>query len=176
MTKVTHEIDSKLKSQVKNIPSLPGVYQMIDKKGDVIYIGKAVNLKDRIRSYFNIASWKDRPKLYFMMPKVKELKTIVTRSEKEALILEASLVNKHQPRYNVTLKDDKKFPWLMITYDESYPRIVPIRDVLGFRKKYPKTKNLFFGPYSDSGAMWETYKILKEGFQLRLRRKPPSLM
>ncbi|MBI3590419.1 MAG: excinuclease ABC subunit UvrC [Candidatus Melainabacteria bacterium] len=172
MTKVLYEIDSALKSQLKNVPSLSGIYMMMDKKGEVIYIGKALNLKDRVRSYFNIASWKDRPKLCFMMPKVKEIKTVVTRSEKEALILEASLVNKHQPKYNVTLKDDKKFPWLMITHDESYPRVVPIRDVAGFKHKYPNTKNKFFGPYSDSGAMWETYKVLKEGFQLRLRRKP----
>lgn len=165
-------INLSAKEELKNIPSLPGVYMMSNKKGEVVYIGKAINLKDRVRSYFNVASWKDRPKLNFMMPKVHEIKTVVTRSEKEALILEANLVNKHQPKYNVVLKDDKKFPWLMITYDENYPRVVPIRDVALFRKRYPKTKNKFFGPYSDSGAMWETYKILKEGFQLRLRKKP----
>jgi len=165
-------INPALKKELKNIPSSSGVYMMLDKKGDVIYIGKAINLKDRIRSYLNTSSWKDRPKLYFMMPKVGEIKTVITRSENEALILEANLVNKYQPKYNVTLKDDKKFPWLMITYDETYPRVVPIRDVAGFKTKYPKTKNKFFGPYSDAGAMWGTYKILKEGFQLRLRRKP----
>ena len=172
MSNNVQQIDLSLRNQVKNISSSPGIYMMLDAKGDVIYIGKAVNLKERVRSYLNIASWKDRPKLHFMMPKVKEIKTLVTRSENEALILEANLVNKYQPKYNVTLKDDKKFPWLMITYDEQYPRVVPIRDVAGFRRKYPKTKNKFFGPYSDSGAMWETYKVLKEGFQLRLRRKP----
>ncbi len=166
------EINPGLKKQLKDIPKASGIYMMLDKKGDVIYIGKALNLKSRVRSYFNVASWKDRPKLNFMMPKVSEVKTVVTRSEQEALILEANLVNKYQPKYNVTLKDDKKFPWLMITCDENYPRVVPIRDVAGFKRKYPKTKNKFFGPYSDSGAMWETYKIIKEGFQLRLRRKP----
>ena len=165
------QIDT-LRKQLKDIPRSSGVYMMLDKKGDVIYIGKAINLKERVRSYLNKTSWKDRPKLNFMMPKVSEIKTILTRSEKEALILEANLVHKHQPRYNVTLKDDKKFPWLMITYDENYPRVVPIRDVVGFKIKFPKTKNKFFGPYSDAGAMWETYKILKEGFQLRIRRKP----
>ncbi|OGI20098.1 MAG: excinuclease ABC subunit C [Candidatus Melainabacteria bacterium RIFCSPHIGHO2_02_FULL_34_12] len=170
--KYTQEVDTDLKKQLKNIPSLSGVYMMFDKKGSVIYIGKALNLKNRIRSYFNVTSWKDRPKLSFLVPKIIEIKTVVTRSEKEALILEANLVNKYQPKYNVTLKDDKKFPWLMITYDEKYPRVVPIRDVIGFKRKFPKTKNKFFGPYSDSSAMWETYKILKEGFQLRLRRKP----
>ena len=166
------EINPNLKKQLNDIPKSSGIYMMIGKKGEVVYIGKAVNLKSRVRSYLNVASWKDRPKLQFMMPKVHEVKTVVTKSEKEALILEANLVNKYQPKYNVTLKDDKKFPWLMITYDESYPRVVPIRDVVRFKSKYPKTKNKFFGPYSDSGAMWETYKILKEGFQLRLRRKP----
>jgi len=166
------EINPDLKKQLKDIPKTSGIYMMLDKKGDVIYIGKALNLKSRVRSYFNVASWQDRPKLNFMMPKVCEVKAVVTRSEQEALILEANLVNKYQPKYNVTLKDDKKFPWLMITYDENYPRVVPIRDVAGFKIKFPKTKNKFFGPYSDSGAMWETYKIIKEGFQLRLRRKP----
>src|SRR3989338_7629114 len=170
--KYTQEVDTDLKKQLKNIPSLSGVYMMFDKKGSVIYIGKALNLKNRIRSYFNVTSWKDRPKLSFLVPKIIEIKTVVTRSEKEALILEANLVNKYQPKYNVTLKDDKKFPLLMITYDEKYPRVVPIRDVIGFKRKFPKTKNKFFGPYSDSSAMWETYKIIKEGFQLRLRRKP----
>lgn len=161
-----------LRKQLKNIPSACGVYMMLDKKNEVIYIGKANNLKERVRSYLNVKSWESRPKLNFMIPKVKVINTILAKSEKEALILEANLVNKYQPRYNVTLKDDKKFPWLMITYDEEYPRVVPIRDVGRFRKKYPKTKNKFFGPYTDSGAMWEMYKILKEGFQLRLRRKP----
>ncbi len=172
MTKLLDEINTNLKKQLKDIPKLSGIYMMLDKKGEVVYIGKALNLKSRVRSYFNVASWKDRPKLSFMMPKVCEIKTVITRSEQEALILEANLVNKYQPRYNVTLKDDKKFPWLMITHDENYPRVVPIRDVAGFKLKYPKTKNKFFGPYSDTAAMWETYKIIKEGFQLRLRRKP----
>src|SRR3989338_10390418 len=172
MKKNITSIDPDVKKQLKDIPKSSGIYMMLDKKGDVIYIGKAVNLKDRIRSYLNTSSWKDRPKLYFMMPKVGEIKTVITRSENEALILEANLVNKYQPKYNVTLKDDKKFPWLMITYDETYPRVVQIRDVAGFKTKYPKTKNKFFGPYSDAGAMWGTYKILKEGFQLRLRRTP----
>jgi excinuclease ABC subunit C len=165
------DLDSSLKEQIKNIPNTSGIYMMLDKKGQVIYIGKALNLKSRVRSYFNQKSWSERQKLHFMMPKVKEIKTVITRSENEALILEANLVNKYQPKYNVTLKDDKKFPWLMITRDEEYPRVLPIRDVIRFKKKYPRTKNKFFGPYSDAGAMWETYKILKEGFQLRLRRK-----
>ena len=172
MKKNITEINPDVKRELKNIPSSSGIYMMLDKRREIIYIGKALNLKSRVRSYFNTASWKDRPKLNFMMPKVCEVKTIITRNEQEALILEANLVNKHQPKYNVVLKDDKKFPWLMITYDESYPRVVPIRDVAGFKGKFPKTKNKFFGPYSDAGAMWETYKIVKEGFQLRLRRKP----
>ena len=172
MKPLTKKINPVLVESLKDIPAKPGVYMMLDKLGKVIYIGKARNLKDRVRTYLNPKSWDMRPKLYFMMPKVKEIKTVITHSEKEALILEANLVNRHQPKYNVTLKDDKKFPWLMITYDEEYPRVLPIRDVAGFKNKYPKTKNKFFGPYSDAGAMWETYKIIKEGFQLRLRRKP----
>ena len=172
MKKHSCKTNPDLKKELKNIPVSSGIYMMLDKKSEVIYIGKAINLKDRIRSYFNTNAWKERPKLQFMMPKVFEIKTVITRTEQEALILEANLVNKHQPRYNVTLKDDKKFPWLMITYDENYPRVVPIRDIAGFKAKYPKTKNKFFGPYSDSAAMWETYRVIKEGFQLRLRRKP----
>lgn len=170
MTK--YKIDESLKEELKSIPNTSGIYMMLNNRGDVIYIGKANKLKSRIRSYLNVKSWDARPKLHFMMPKVQQIKTIVTTSEKEALILEANLVNKYQPKYNVTLKDDKKFPWLMITYDEEYPRIVPIRDVVGFKNKFPTTKNKFFGPYTDASAMWGTYKILKEGFQLRIRRKP----
>ena len=169
---IMYEIDPSLKQELKNIPNSSGVYIMSNARDEVIYIGKANKLKARVRSYLNIKSWHIRPKLSFMMPKVKQIKTIVTNSEKEALILEANLVNRYQPKYNVTLKDDKKFPWLMITYDEEYPRVVPIRDVVGFKTKFSKTKNKFFGPYTDTGAMWETYKILKEGFQLRIRRKP----
>ena len=79
MTKVTYEINSDVKKQLKNVPSLSGIYMMLDKKGQVIYIGKALNLKSRVRSYFNVKTWDTRPKLYFMMPKVKEIKTVITR-------------------------------------------------------------------------------------------------
>ena len=172
MSKKEVQIAPGLKSNLKNIPNKPGIYMMLNAREEIIYIGKAKDLKARVRTYLNIKSWEDRPKLYFMMPKVNEIKALVTNSETEALILEANMVYKHQPKYNVTLKDDKKFPWLMITKDEKYPRIVPIRDIQSFRKKYPKSKNVFFGPYSDAGAMWEVYKIIKEGFKLRIRKKP----
>ena len=96
--------------QVKSLPDKPGVYLFRNAKGEIIYIGKAVSLKSRVRSYWNQASWRERPKLAVMVPKVVTLDSILTNSEKEALLLEANLIRQHMPRYNVALKDDRRYP------------------------------------------------------------------
>jgi excinuclease ABC subunit C len=165
-----------IESQLKNISNDPGVYLFKNKQGIVIYIGKAVNLKSRVRSYWNKTTWKDRPKLGALVPKVEKIETIITKSEKEALILEANLVFKHQPRYNVLLKaNNKKFPWLVITYDESYPRLIPVRDIDSFksRSRTKASKNKFFGPYTNVSAMYENLNLVNELFPLRKKRVPP---
>ena len=166
--------DSELKSKLAKLTKDPGVYLFKDRSGKTIYIGKAINLKNRVRSYWNQASWDDRPKLRFLVPKVKDIETIVTKSEKEALILEANLVFKHQPKYNVLLKDNKSFPWLVITYDEPYPRLIPVRNADLYKNKLKKgSKNKFYGPYTNVGAMWENLNMVHELFPLRRRRTPP---
>ena len=133
-----------LKKQVSALPDNPGVYMFFNDRGDIIYIGKAVSLKSRVRSYWNSASWRERPKLAVMMPKVVRLETVLTNSEKEALLLEATLIRKHLPRYNVALKDDRRYPWLAITYDVAYPRLIMVRDPGRFRKGNSKAKNQIF--------------------------------
>ena len=166
----SHEPDEELKKQVSALPDSPGVYLFKNDRGDIIYIGKAVSLKSRVRSYWNKASWRERPKLFVMMPRVAKLETVLTHSEKEALLLEATLIRKHLPRYNVALKDDRRYPWLAITYDVAYPRLIMIRDPARFRKSSPKAK--IFGPYVEAGAMWQTVKVLRKVFPMRQRKSP----
>ncbi len=119
---------------------------------------------------WNETSWRERPKLAVMIPKVTAIDTILTNSEKEALLLEATLVRQHMPRYNVALKDDKKYPWLAITYDVEYPRLVMVRDPVKYRKEHPRAR--IFGPYVETGVMWETVRMLRKVFPMRQRKKP----
>lgn len=163
-------LNKELTQQLARLLDAPGVYLFKDAAGKIIYIGKALNLKSRVRSYWNQNAWIERPKLYVMMPKVFGITTILTNSEKEALLLEANLVREHMPRYNVALKDDKRYPWLAITYDESFPRLIMVRDPGKFRKSNPKAR--IFGPYVETGSMWQTVKTLRKVFPMRQRRKP----
>jgi excinuclease ABC subunit C len=161
-----------LEQQIKHISQDPGVYLFFDRFNRIIYIGKAIRLRNRIQSYWNESNWSNRYKLKFLVPKITKIETIVTKSEKEALILESNLVFKHQPQYNVLLKDNKTFPWLVITYDEAYPRLIPVRDIKKFKKRRD-SKNKFFGPYTNSGAMYENLELVNELFPLRKKRTPP---
>ncbi|HEY9787088.1 MAG TPA: excinuclease ABC subunit UvrC [Candidatus Obscuribacterales bacterium] len=167
--KTTFQND-KLASALAALPDSPGVYLFKDSQGAIIYIGKALSLRSRVKSYFVDNSWRERPKLAVLMPKVCDLEVIVTNSEKEALILEANLVRKHMPRYNVHLKDDKRYPWLAITYDVAFPRLIMVRDPVRFRKENPRAK--VFGPYVETGAMWDTVRVLRKVFPMRQRKTP----
>lgn len=149
--------------QVKLMPKLPGSYQFYDNKGTVIYVGKAKNLFKRVRSYF-ISN--DSIKVNVMVPKIAKIECIVVDSEIEALILESELIKKYKPRYNVLLKDDKKFPYFVIT-EEEYPRITVVRKA----NKNP-TKGKYFGPYTDSRAMWATLEVIERIFPLKKCKKP----
>ena len=166
----TSDSQSRIYELLAALPDQPGVYIFKDKLGDIIYIGKALSLRSRVRSYWNNTTWLDRPKLAVLVPKVEDIETIITNSEKEALLLEATLVRKHMPRYNVHLKDDKKYPWLCITYDEKFPRLIMVRDPVRHKKAYPKSK--VFGPYVETGLMWETVRVLRKVFPMRQRRTP----
>lgn len=145
------------------LPNKPGVYIMRDEHGKIIYVGKAVVLKNRVRSYFrNLAS--HTVKIKALVSKVAEIETIVTDSEIEALILECNLIKKHRPRYNIMLKDDKTYPYLKVTMQEEFPRLYVTRRQLRDGAKY-------YGPYADAGAMHATVKLLRSMFPLRNCRK-----
>ncbi len=155
---------------LSNIPNTPGIYIFRDAKDIPIYIGKAINLRNRVRSYWQEKNWKERPKLAVLVPQIINLETIITQNEKEALILEASLIYKYQPKYNVLLKDNKSFPWIAITYDEAFPRLIPVRDLKWIKRKYPKAK--LFGPYTDASEMYRNLQTARELFPLRKRNTP----
>lgn len=146
------------------LPDLSGSYQFFDKNDEIIYVGKAKNLKRRVHSYFNKNH--DSPKLKIMVPQIKKIQFIVTDSEVEALILESHLIKKHKPKYNVLLKDDKKFPYFVIT-DEEYPRIVVAR-----KSNKNKIKGKYYGPYTDSRAMYSTLELIKKLFPLKQCKTP----
>jgi excinuclease ABC subunit C len=165
-----YEPSQQLDQQLSQMPDAPGVYLFKDSEGATIYIGKALSLRNRVRSYWKDTSWRERPKLAVMMPKVANIDLILTNSEKEALLLEANLVRQHKPRYNVALKDDKRYPWLALTYDVAFPRLIMVRDPNAFRKSNPKAR--VFGPYVEAGMMWQTVRVLRKVFPMRQRKAP----
>lgn len=146
-----------LESKLKNLPDKPGIYQFFGDKTKIIYIGKAKNLRNRVRSYFqnNLES----PKTQALVNKIRDIELIVTDSEIEALVLENNLIKKFKPRYNVNLKDDKSFPFIKVT-KETFPRIYSTRNLLRDGAKY-------FGPYTDVKNMKASLKIINEVFRIR---------
>ena len=144
------------------LPDKPGVYLMKDDKGRIIYVGKAINLKNRVRSYFQ-SSRNHSGKVLALVARIIDLEYIITASEIEALILECNLIKKHHPKYNISLRDDKTYPYIKLTY-EDYPRVYATRKVLKDGARY-------FGPYTSAGAVHETLRLLKTLFPLRSCRK-----
>ena len=153
-----------IKERLKLLPALPGCYLMFDKDDNIIYVGKAKKLKNRVKSYFTKTL--DTPKLRVMVPQIVRFEFVITDSEIEALILESHLIKKHKPKYNVLLKDDKKFPWFYIT-EEEYPQIIITR-----RNKDIPIKGKFFGPYTNSRAMYTTLEHIKRLFPLKQCKTP----
>lgn len=150
------------KSALSRLPELPGIYRMYSSTGTILYVGKSKNLKHRVRSYFqNSASM--LPKVQALMQNVARFDYIVTDSEVEALILEYNLVQKHLPKYNILLRDDKKFPWIGLSAEE-FPRL--------FVTRAPGGKGRFFGPFLSSADMYKTIEVIRKHFPLRQRRKP----
>lgn len=145
-------IDEKL----KNLPDLPGVYLFKDSKGNILYIGKANSIKNRIRSYLS-KELDDRKRA--MMKGVVDLEYFVTASELEALILEANLIKKERPKFNVILRDDKNYPYLRLDMGKQWPRLEVVRRI-------KKDGAYYFGPYVPAGAMWETLSFIRETFPL----------
>lgn len=148
-------MSTKVKSP-ENLPDKPGIYIMKDINEEIIYIGKAKSLIKRVKSYFKDKH--DSPKTYILMDRFSSLEYIITNSEKEALILEANLIKKHRPRYNIRLKDDKRYPYVKIT-NEKFPRILITRNIT-------KSGN-YFGPFTDVGSVRKSVKFLKSLFKIR---------
>jgi excinuclease ABC subunit C len=147
-----------LQSKLKNIPMHPGVYSFMNDKGEIIYIGKAKNLRSRVRSYFQ-KSKSQSPKNLTMIRHISDLEYIVVRSEVEALLTEANLIKQHAPRYNVMMKDDKSFPFIRIT-NEPYPQVLLTRKIVKDGSKY-------FGPFTDVYGLRTTLKALHKVFPVR---------
>ncbi len=141
------------------LPNQPGVYIMKDSHGKIIYVGKAVVLKNRVRQYFQ-TNKNHSAKVKSMVEKIDDFETIITGSEIEALILECNLIKKHRPKYNISLKDDKTYPYVKVTLNEPYPRVLTTRRVLKDGARY-------FGPYTNVGAVHESIKLLRRLFPLR---------
>ena len=153
-----------LKQTLKLLPSLPGCYIYYNKDGEVIYVGKAKILKRRVLSYFN--RHHDSVKVNVLVSQIERLEYIITNTEVEALILESHLIKKYKPRYNVLLKDDKKYPYFLIT-DEDFPRITIVR-----KKNLNPEKGRYYGPYTDVRAMHATLDFLKKLFPLKQCKSP----
>lgn len=156
----------RLESRLQELPMEPGVYLMKDSSDHILYIGKSKKLRARVRSYFRDERSLS-PRIALMTKQVVEIEFIVTDTEAEALALEANLVKQHQPHFNVLLKDDKKYPWLCITWSEAYPRIFITR-----KRNQAKPKDRFYGPYVDVGQLRRTLHLVKRIFPLRQRPQP----
>lgn len=143
---------------LSTVPSLPGVYLFKDRKGRVIYVGKAKNLKNRLKSYFQHGELD--PRKSKMVELVKDLSYIVTSNEFEAFVLEANLIKEHKPPFNIILRDDKNYPYLRITIAEQWPGIEVVR-------KPKKDGNLYFGPYVPAQVMWEALSFIRRNFPIR---------
>ncbi|WP_348767799.1 GIY-YIG nuclease family protein, partial [uncultured Salinisphaera sp.] len=146
------------RSYLRQLTQAPGVYRMYNAQGDVLYVGKAKNLKKRVSSYFLRAS--GNAKTEAMLDQVADIQVTITHTEDEALLLESTLIKKHRPRYNVYLRDDKSYPYLMITGDNDYPRVV-------YHRGAQKRKGHYFGPFPSSGAVKQTQDTLTRLFKLR---------
>lgn len=145
--------------ELKKLPEKPGVYIMKDCEGDIIYIGKAISLKNRVRQYFR-SSTNHAPKVVAMVKNIEEFEYIITDNEVEALILESNLIKKHKPKYNILLRDDKNYPYIKVTVKERYPRVIKTRKVI-------KDGNKYFGPYVSTGAVNDTLDIIENLYKLR---------
>ncbi len=144
--------------ELKKLPDEPGVYIMKDEKGEIIYVGKAINLKKRVRQYFQ-SSRSNSPKVNAMVRHIREFEYIIVDNEVEALILEANLIKKHKPKYNILLRDDKQYPYIKIT-NEKYPRVIKTRKVQKDGAKY-------FGPYPSAYAVNDTLDIIRNLYPIR---------
>ena len=147
-----------LTEKLAGLPSRPGVYLMRENGGKVIYVGKAKDLRARVRAYFNHPD--ERSQVQFLVRRVADIETLVTSNDKEALILENNLIKQYKPRYNIRLKDDKSYLSIKVTTQHAWPRILATRKIV-------KDGNRYFGPFSSALAARETIDFIEKHFQLR---------
>ncbi|MGD9022884.1 MAG: excinuclease ABC subunit UvrC, partial [Deltaproteobacteria bacterium] len=152
-------MEAEVKARLAGVPSAPGVYLMKDDRGRILYIGKAQNLNKRIASYLRNKGPKDL-KTSLLVGKIADFDTILTNTEKEALILESNLIKRHRPRYNVILRDDKRYPCLRLDIKSPYPN-------LKIARKFQEDGALYFGPFPSAGAVRETLKVIHRTFKIR---------
>ncbi len=148
----TEQVTEKLKT----LPTKPGVYQYFDARGKIIYVGKAVNLRNRVRSYFH-ASGDHSPKTQRLVTEIADLEWIVTDTELEALLLESNLIKRHKPHFNIRLKDDKRYPYIKIEWQTPYPKVLTVRKMLQDGARY-------YGPFTNAGAVYQTLDTLRRIF------------
>ena len=146
--------------KLKGIPAKPGVYLFRDEQGDVLYVGKAKSLRSRVRSYFQAGRGDERASIPRLVPRIADLEVIVTSTEVEALHLEQNLVKRHRPPFNVRLRDDKSFPYIAVTVEDEYPRVM-------FTRERHRRGVLYFGPYANAKKVRETLDVLNRVFQFR---------
>ena len=154
-------IDFSIEDELKKLPTNPGVYIMHNTQGEIIYIGKAKNLKNRVKSYFR-ASTNHSIKTKHMVSHIAWFEYIITDNENEALTLECNLIKEHHPKYNIMLMDDKEYPYIKITTSEDYPRIVLSRKI-----ENDYTKNKYYGPYVSNHSVKEVINLLKKIYHIR---------
>ena len=148
-----------LQEELKKLPAKPGVYLMHDKKDAIIYVGKAVSLKNRVRQYFQ-ASRKVSPKIEKMISQIDHFEYIITDSEVEALVLENNLIKEHRPKYNTMLKDDKTYPFIKATVYEEYPRLI-------YSREQRRDKCKYFGPFTSAGSARDMLDLVHKIYQIR---------
>lgn len=148
-----------IEEELKKLPAQPGVYIMHDKKDEIIYVGKAISLKNRVRQYFQ-SSRNKTAKIEQMVSRIARFEYIITDSELEALVLECNLIKEHRPRYNTMLKDDKTYPYIKVTVGEEYPRVL-------FSREMKKDKSKYFGPYTSAGAVKDTIELIQKLYKIR---------
>ena len=161
---------SRLENQLKGLPAKPGVYLFRDRAGDVLYVGKAKSLRPRVRSYFQ-QSQDSRTAIQQLPDRVEDIEVIVTQNEVEALHLEQNLVKRHRPPFNVRLRDDKSFPYIAVTVEDEYPRVM-------FTRERHRRGVVYFGPYANAKKVRETLDVLNRVFPYRPCEGPetrPSL-
>ncbi len=148
-----------IEEELKKLPGKPGVYIMHDKQDAIIYVGKAISLKNRVRQYFQSSRGKS-PKIQQMVANIAYFEYIVVDSEMEALVLECNLIKEHRPKYNTMLKDDKSYPYIKVTVNEKFPRVI-------YARRQKKDKAKYFGPYTSGGAVKETLELLRKTYFYR---------